>query len=127
MAEHNRNFGLWTSGIHYCKCGCGEITARNFKYRLGHSGHGGPSKSSIPWNKGKKSELKQIKEQIRKRDKYMCKSCEKKQIDQILEMYMRNKLVCILPVHHIDHNKRNNLEINLITLCSSCHMKIHRN
>jgi len=28
-------------------------------------------------------------------------------------------------VHHIDENFRNNIELNLIRLCRSCHLKIH--
>lgn len=30
-----------------------------------------------------------------------------------------------LPVHHIDHNKKNNQEDNLIALCRKCHAKAH--
>jgi hypothetical protein len=29
------------------------------------------------------------------------------------------------PVHHIDLNKNNNAQRNLISLCRECHLKIH--
>ena len=32
-----------------------------------------------------------------------------------------------LELHHIDGDKRNNTKENLVTLCKSCHTKIHRN
>jgi hypothetical protein len=28
-----------------------------------------------------------------------------------------------LPVHHIDYDKKNNVPLNLISLCKSCHSK----
>lgn len=48
-----------------------------------------------------------IKILIRERDNYTCQLCNNPGKD----------------VHHIDHNKQNNVELNLITLCRSCHMK----
>jgi len=48
-----------------------------------------------------------LKTNIRKRDKFLCQVCGK------------NGYV----VHHIDYNKKNNNEKNLITVCSSCHGK----
>ena len=56
-----------------------------------------------------------IAEQIRKRDKYRCQICNKKQ----------NKRA--LSVHHINYNKQDNREINLITLCIVCHNSTNGN
>lgn len=53
----------------------------------------------------------ELKYKIRLRDRWICKICEKK------------RSTC---VHHIDHNKLNNLETNLIILCGSCHAKYHK-
>ena len=47
-----------------------------------------------------------LKNKIKKRDNYSCVMCNSK-----------NKL----EVHHIDYNKKNNEENNLITLCKKCH------
>jgi hypothetical protein len=52
-----------------------------------------------------------IKNKIRNRDKYKCRLCNKKGN-------------C---VHHIDYNKQNCKENNLITLCRRCHTKTNYN
>lgn len=51
-----------------------------------------------------------LKRKIFERDNFKCRNCNK-----------NHKLVC----HHIDQNKFNNSEDNLITLCRSCHSKAH--
>lgn len=67
------------------------------------------------WNNGSSYEeygfdwIKKLKEKIRKRDGYECIEC--------------NEQKKILVVHHIDYNKKNNKEENLITLCRRCHGK----
>jgi len=48
---------------------------------------------------------------IRERDDNSCQICEKTKEEEGRE----------LSVHHIDYNKKNNEEENLITLCVSCH------
>lgn len=69
------------------------------------------------WQNGKSFEEygtefnKELKDRIRKRDNGTCQECSKKQI--------RHKL----DVHHIDYNKKNNKETNLISLCKKCHGK----
>jgi hypothetical protein len=50
---------------------------------------------------------KELRTEIRKRDKFVCAICNK------------NGFV----VHHIDYNKKNNNKENLITLIRSCHDK----
>ena len=60
-----------------------------------------------------------LRKSIRKRDNYQCQICNKTQEEEGIA----------LQVHHIDYNKENNEESNLITLCRSCHPKtnnIHR-
>ena len=56
-------------------------------------------------------EFKIIRKNILKRDKQKCTICNK------------NAKI----VHHIDYNKDNNLENNLITVCSHCHPKANVN
>lgn len=58
---------------------------------------------------------KELKEQIRERDDYICQKCETKE--------NRREF----PVHHIDYNKQNNKPENLITLCDSCHAGANSN
>ena len=73
------------------------------------------------WLGGKSFELyginfnENLKERIRIRDNHICQFCFKKQ--------SREKL-CI---HHIDYNKLNNSEFNLISLCRNCHIKTNSN
>lgn len=56
----------------------------------------------------------QLKHRIKTRDNYTCRECNKK-------VHNRD-----LHVHHIDYNKMNNNDSNLITLCNSCHAKTIR-
>ncbi len=62
-----------------------------------------------------------IKDKIRKRDNYTCQICnitEKEHIE-----------ICkyVLSVHHIDYDKENNQDNNLISICLSCHIKTNYN
>jgi len=52
-----------------------------------------------------------LKTKIRKRDKFVCYVCKNNGYH----------------VHHIDYNKENCEDDNLITLCKSCHMKTNGN
>lgn len=69
------------------------------------------------WKGGKSFELypaefnKELKTKIRKRDKFVCQLCGLNGYD----------------VHHIDYNKMNCEENNLITLCRRCHPKTNHN
>ena len=53
-----------------------------------------------------------LKEQIRKRDNYICQKCGTYQ----------NDLTEKLSIHHIDYDKKNNKPENLLSLCRSCHV-----
>jgi len=55
--------------------------------------------------------FQKIRPYILKRDNWTCQRCGKKQKYPSLE------------VHHIDGNRHNNIETNLITLCPDCHRK----
>ena len=56
---------------------------------------------------------KQLKEKIRVRDNFICQLCG------VPELELNKRL----DIHHIDHNKENCNEDNLICLCRSCHAK----
>lgn len=74
------------------------------------------------WKGGKSFELysddwtELLKESIRERDKYICKECGLHQ-DELIGRLKK------LDVHHIDYNKDNCNQDNLITLCRKCHIK----
>lgn len=54
----------------------------------------------------------ELRLQIRRRDKFKC---------QICGVHQKG-----LSVHHIDCNKFNNQTSNLVSLCRSCHLAVHR-
>ncbi len=60
---------------------------------------------------------KQLKESIRERDNHICQLCGKTEQENGRK----------LDVHHIDYNKENLDENNLISLCRNCHSKTHNN
>jgi len=72
--------------------------------------NGGP-----PYEKYDENYTEEFKEKIRKMDNYCCRLCGKHQDD-----FNRS-----LEVHHIDLDKKNTQEKNCISLCHSCHSKIH--
>lgn len=53
-------------------------------------------------------EFYQIREKILKRDNFTCQKCNSKDD---------------LTIHHVNHNKEDNTEENLLTLCRSCNSK----
>ena len=59
---------------------------------------------------------KTFREQIRYRDEYRCRGCG------VPETEHKRRL----SVHHIDLNKSNIKENNLISLCMSCHSILHK-
>ena len=65
---------------------------------------------------------KELKEQIRKRDNYRCQECFRHQ-DELFKNTKAGMRPYKLHVHHIDYNKKNNQEDNLISLCIGCHLQ----
>lgn len=94
--ERNRKFSLATSG------------ERHWNWRGGSS----IAPYGIEFTQAKR-------ESIRRRDKYVCQECGKRQ-DQLLTLTGNPYK---LMIHHIDYNKENNNDSNLISLCRPCHMK----
>jgi len=64
---------------------------------------------------------KKLKEQIRKRDKYICQNC------RMIEKEHLNKYNCKLDIHHIDYNRKNCNKKNLISLCKKCNTIANKN
>jgi hypothetical protein len=62
----------------------------------------------------------QLKESIRERDGHKCQLCQS--LEKELKGFHRK-----LAVHHIDYNKQNCKEENLISLCVSCNIKVNTN
>lgn len=96
----------------------GNTYSEETKKRMSVAGSG---KGNHNWRGGLSCEPyspefnRELKEHIRKRDRYCCKICKGKQ---------RGKA---FPVHHIDYDKKNCSKLNLITLCNCCHGKTNFN
>ena len=62
-----------------------------------------------------------LKNSIRKRDNYECQNCGMTEEEHLI---VKGR---ILSVHHIDYNKNNCNEYNLITVCDSCNTRANFN
>lgn len=103
---------------HKINCSCSFCKAQR-KELINHNNpnwRGGISK--FPYSFKFTIELKEI---IRQRDNFTCQYCGMTE-EEHLKKY--NK---ILYVHHIDYDKENCKEDNLITLCSICNSKVNYN
>lgn len=65
---------------------------------------------------------KSLKYKIRERDRFKCQKCGLEEINH----FMLKRKVNLL-VHHIDYDKENCKENNLIALCCSCHTSTNHN
>lgn len=103
------------------------LEAAQLAWRLGRSpamssGIHKPGRESIHWRGGTSFEpytveFRDKQESIRARDSYTCQICGVSQAE-CLEA---------LSVHHINYNKKNDADNNLISLCTSCHGKTNTN
>ena len=63
----------------------------------------------------------ELKYKIRKRDNFKCQKCDMTEEENIV-IYGR-----VLEIHHIDYNKENCEEDNLITTCKQCNIRANGN
>lgn len=88
-----------------------------FKGKNNPNWNGGISK--LPYSFRFSNELK---EKIRKRDNFICQHCGLKE-----ENHFRGKKKINLTIHHIDYNKENCEDNNLIALCNPCNTRANSN
>ena len=80
-------------------------------------------RNSIDWpgSKPKKSYgpefNEELRERIRSRDRRKCLFCERTERENLKKHGSK------LEVHHIDYDKKNNVDSNFASLCKSCHSK----
>jgi len=86
------------------------------KGRKNPNWQGGISKLPYPFEF-----TEELKEKIRKRDNYQCQLCNLTNEEHLI-IYDKS-----LPVHHIDYNKDNLNDDNLITLCKKCNSRVNFN
>jgi hypothetical protein len=63
----------------------------------------------------------ELKESIRKRDNYECQCCGMTEEEHLIV------IGTVLNIHHIDYNKKNCKEENLITTCFWCNLRANNN
>jgi hypothetical protein len=63
----------------------------------------------------------ELKESIRKRDDYICQNCGMVEEEHLIVCGQK------LHIHHINYDKKNSNETNLITLCISCNTRANFN
>ena len=118
MGKKNPMYGRNFSKKHRERMSKARSGEKNSMY--GRRGESCPS-----WCGGKSFELysiefnNQLKEFIRKRDKYRCQECFRPQD----ELFSKSGKKYKLDIHHIDYNKKNNNPKNLLSLCRKCHAK----
>ena len=98
-------------GEGYCWV-CAHVGVRNFNYVDGKSSE----RNNYPSEFNNK-----LKEQIRKRDNYTCQLCGMIEEEHLI-LYGVN-----LSIHHIDYDKENNEEDNLVSTCNQCHGRTNFN
>lgn len=127
LKQLSKTFGCSKQTLCYImnELGFKRRTIKEAKSLIDYSGENSPS-----WLGGKSFEPygiefnEKLKEQIRKRDNHSCQECGKDEYDLSFEKSAYNRL---LRVHHIDYNKKNNNQLNLISLCLKCHMRTNVN
>lgn len=75
-------------------------------------------RSFLPYSSEFNSELK---EQIRARDSFICQNCDMTEEEHLIVVGTN------LTIHHIDYDKQNSIQNNLITLCTSCNSRANYN
>lgn len=106
---------FWRRGMRsnaaFCSKKCfGKWRSKNWCGKNNPAWKGG--RSSTDWYKHYPPEFNEkLRCLIRKRDGYKCQSC--------------NCELKVPDVHHIDENKENCKPQNLISLCKSCHRRVH--
>ena len=114
-------------------------TIKKWAYRLGipKKGTGYFKQGNIPWNKGlKETDDIRVKKQGDTLRKYHCNGRHDNEFmllkEDTVNYQKHNKGFCEIchqtndiEVHHKDKNRNNNDPTNLISLCSSCHKRVH--
>ena len=97
-----------------------ETKQKIVKNRRSYSGKNNPNYVDGTSNHYSFDFLK-LRDLIRVRDNYTCQNCGMTE-EEHLTVIGKN-----LHVHHIDYNKKNNVEDNLITLCNWCNIRANKN
>lgn len=113
--------GTWNKGLKMSKETCKKMSencwTRGLSPELHPNWQGGLSKLGYPYYFNSL-----LKRTIRNRDNRTCQCCDLKE-----DNHFKGTKNIDLTVHHIDYNKENCKENNLITLCWKCNIKVNFN
>ena len=122
-----KNSIRWKGGLPKC-IDCGrKLSRRTYKRCILCSGKFYHKEKHHCWKGGISNEPysfdfnDELKERIKKRDNFICQICK---ITEEEHLIVFGQPLCI---HHINYNKLNSEENNLITLCHSCHTRTNFN
>ena len=102
-----------------CSIKCRKIDVKNRKvYNLENNPNWQNGIGKLPYSF---DFTEKLKEQIRKRDNFECQNCHMTEEEHLI-VYGR-----ALAIHHIDYNKKNSNENNLISLCIACNFRANYN
>ncbi len=106
------------------------------KFKLPQKGTGYFNKGRVPWNKGLDECNDKVKIQANALREYHYDNSKKGikiMKENTIKYQKHNSGICSicgtnknLNVHHIDKDRGNNNPCNLITLCESCHLRVHK-
>lgn len=92
------------------------------KYSLSKIGNKNPAFNNWSSREPYASEWSiELREQIRRRDNYECQNCGMTEEEHLIVIGKS------LSVHHIDYNKKNCSQYNLITTCNQCNCRANHN
>jgi len=98
-----------------------------FKDPQNHPFYGRKGNKAANWIDGRSYEpyplefTEKLKERIRKRDNYECQNCGMTEEEHLI---VRG---AVLYIHHINYDKKNCKEDNLITVCRQCNLRANAN
>lgn len=103
---------------HKIDCQCFICKSKRGEYKRENNPNWLNGISKLPYSFDFDEELK---EYIRRRDNYICRKCGITEEEYLIVYGIK------LSIHHIDYNKQNCNEYNLITLCSECNARVNFN
>ena len=108
-------------GKHHTKQTKAKISKTRIKKGLGKGNKNGRWIDGRSYEKYPSEFNEQLRKKIRKRDNYECQNCDMSQEEHFI-VYGRD-----LNIHHIDYNRNNCNEENLLTLCQGCNLRANFN
>ena len=109
-------YDTWKRGQGRCRLCTNKIHSESIRGENHPNWQGGCGKNGYPFEFNE-----ELKTKICKRDNYICQCCGMTEEEHLIIIGRK------LSIHHIDYNKKNCEESNLITTCHWCNLKANYN